>query len=90
MALKFLLHFMADLHQPLHSTDDNDRRGNSKKVSADTIRAGTLHHYWDTEFVALLETNAKAIASDLIAHITRDQVHEWQVGTPAEWANEAF
>jgi hypothetical protein len=45
VALKFLLHFVGDLHQPLHSADDNDRGGNGKKVSANTFKAGNLHHY---------------------------------------------
>jgi hypothetical protein len=31
VALKFLLHFVGDLHQPLHSSDDNDRGGNNKQ-----------------------------------------------------------
>ena len=34
VALKFLLHFVGDMHQPLHAADDNDRGGNQKKVSA--------------------------------------------------------
>ncbi|HET9930468.1 MAG TPA: S1/P1 nuclease, partial [Polyangiaceae bacterium] len=29
-ALKFLVHFVGDLHQPLHCADDDDRGGNEK------------------------------------------------------------
>ena len=90
VALKFLLHFVGDLHQPLHSSDDNDRGGNNKKVSAAGFRAGNLHHYWDTEFVDQLETDPKSIASDLIGHISRDQVSTWQSGSPSDWAMESF
>lgn len=54
MALKFLLHFMGDLHQPLHAIDDRDRGGNEKKVLMAGAHAGTLHHYWDSTFVELL------------------------------------
>jgi len=90
VALKFLLHFVGDLHQPLHSSDDNDRGGNNKKVSAAGFRAGNLHHYWDTEFVDQLETDPKSIASDLIGHISRDQVSTWQAGSPSDWAMESF
>jgi len=90
VALKFLLHFVGDLHQPLHSSDDNDRGGNDKKVSASGIKAGNLHHYWDTEFVAPLETDAKTIASDLIGHISKDQGKAWQAGSPSDWAIESF
>jgi hypothetical protein len=90
VALKFLLHFVGDLHQPLHSSDDNDRGGNAKKVSANEFKAGNLHHYWDTEFVALLETDAKSIASDQIGHISKEQQRKWQSGSPSDWAVETF
>ncbi len=90
VALKFLLHFVGDLHQPLHSADDNDRGGNSKKVSADTFKAGTLHHFWDTEFVSLIETDAKSIAAELMKHMTKAQVQKWQMGKPSDWAIETF
>jgi len=90
VALKFLLHFVGDVHQPLHSSDDNDAGGNKKRVSAEGFKAGNLHHYWDTEFVDQLGPDAKTIASDLIGHITKDQQTEWQSGTAANWAQEAF
>jgi len=32
VALKFLLHFVGDLHQPLHSSDDNDRGGKQEGI----------------------------------------------------------
>ncbi len=90
VALKFLLHFVGDIHQPLHSSDDNDRGGNNKKVSAAGFRAGNLHHFWDTEFVDQLETNPTNIASDLIGHISPAQASEWQAGSPTDWAKESF
>jgi hypothetical protein len=90
VALKFLLHFVGDMHQPLHSADDNDRGGNNKKVSASGQHAGNLHHYWDDVFVEALGPDAKTIASDLIGHISDDQAQEWSKGTPSDWALEAF
>jgi hypothetical protein len=90
VALKFLLHFVGDIHQPLHSSDDNDRGGNNKKVSGAGFRAGNLHHYWDTEFVDQLETDPKSIASDLIGHISKDQINAWQAGSASDWAMESF
>jgi hypothetical protein len=90
VALKSLLHFVGDLHQPLHSSDDNDRGGNNKKVSAAGFRAGNLHHFCDTEFVEQLGDDPQSVASDLIGHITPAQVQEWSTGGPADWAQEAF
>jgi hypothetical protein len=90
-ALKFVLHFVGDLHQPLHAADDNhDRGGNNKRVSAAGFRAGNLHHFWDTEFVEQLGPDAKRIASDLIGHISKDQEKEWAAGEPSAWAQESF
>jgi hypothetical protein len=36
-ALKFLLHLVGDMHQPLHASDNNDAGGNSVKVMVDGI-----------------------------------------------------
>ena len=35
LALKFLLHLVGDVHQPLHAADDHDAGGNKKQVAAD-------------------------------------------------------
>jgi len=89
-ALKFVLHFVGDVHQPLHSSDDHDQGGNSKRVSAAGFKAGNLHHYWDTEFVEQLGADAKSIASELIGHISEGQQQQWQAGNPSDWALEAW
>src|SRR5262252_9029850 len=34
--------------------------------------------------------DARSIASDLIGHISRDQVSTWQAGSPSDWAMESF
>lgn len=89
-ALQFLLHFVGDVHQPLHSSDDHDKGGNDKEVSAKGIEANNLHHYWDTEFVQILGSNPKQVGDNLIAKITRANLTAWRKGTAAEWTLEAF
>jgi hypothetical protein len=93
-ALKFLLHFVGDMHQPLHSSDNNDRGGNSVKVSAVGIRHQSkdeLHGYWDTQFVdGIGGKSPPALSKKLIAQITPDQVTNWSAGSFDEWATEAF
>ncbi|KAK2459617.1 hypothetical protein APHAL10511_008372 [Amanita phalloides] len=49
-ALKFLIHFLGDLHQPLHLTG-RDRGGNSDKVVFDG-RQTNLHSVWDSKLIA--------------------------------------
>jgi hypothetical protein len=90
VALKFLLHLVGDLHQPLHASDDHDRGGNDKRVAAAGMRAATLHHYWDTEFVEQLGANPQQIAALLIARISTSDAHLWAQGNSADWAMESF
>ena len=40
VALKFLLHFVGDLHQPLHAADDHDAGGNKKLVAGERVHRG--------------------------------------------------
>ncbi len=89
LALKFLLHLVGDIHQPLHAADDEDRGGNDKLVSASFMRAGTLHHYWDTEFVRALGPNPDQIAVDLRRRLTPAEIARWSVGSAADWAFES-
>ncbi|KIL63547.1 hypothetical protein M378DRAFT_164447 [Amanita muscaria Koide BX008] len=49
-ALKFLIHFMGDMHQPLHLTG-RDRGGNGDKVLFDG-RQTNLHSVWDSYLIA--------------------------------------
>ncbi|KAF9235605.1 phospholipase C/P1 nuclease domain-containing protein [Melanogaster broomeanus] len=49
-ALKFLIHFMGDMHMPLHLTGRN-RGGNSDKVCFDG-RSTNLHSLWDGLLIA--------------------------------------
>jgi hypothetical protein len=79
-----LLHFVGNLHQPLHASDNHDAGGNKVRVSASGFRADNLHHFWDTEFVALLGTDPQSVAQDLIAKISPGQALSWSVGTPAQ------
>jgi hypothetical protein len=90
VALKFVLHLVGDMHQPLHASDDNDRGGNEKRASANGLKPGTLHHYWDTEFVEQLGPDPKRIAATLIAHISPRDAKAWAQGTTSDWALESF
>lgn len=48
-ALKFLIHFVGDMHQPLHLCG-RDRGGNSDKVHWEN-RVTNLHHVWDVSLI---------------------------------------
>jgi hypothetical protein len=46
-ALKFVIHFVGDLHQPLHDEDNGDKGGNTHYVIFDG-HLDNLHWVWDT------------------------------------------
>jgi hypothetical protein len=52
--LAFLIHFVGDLHQPLHAADDADRGGNCIRVDS-RPPARDLHNAWDDAVVRGLE-----------------------------------
>ena len=47
-ALRYLIHLVGDLHQPLHTTSNNDRGGNCTPVQFyDNPKIANLHSVWD-------------------------------------------
>jgi len=89
MALMFLVHFVGDVHQPLHGADDvpSDYGGNKKLMSAILLRGKpvNLHSLWDgaidsPEQVdyrlpdAVLTRKAESLAS---AEIGDDEARRW-------------
>jgi hypothetical protein len=90
LALQFLLHFVGDVHQPLHASDDHDRGGNDKIVMAAGFADGNLHHFWDTEFVRRLGARPAWVATALVRRIGTAQRRQWAAGTPTDWALDTF
>src|SRR5439155_25717347 len=100
-ALKFLVHFVGDLHQPFHALGVG-RGGNDIQVGAFGVTdCGTdparpvpcnLHSIWDSRLIAhraLDETRYLAALQQEIAE------HHWESeartpGPPAQWAEESF
>jgi hypothetical protein len=46
-ALAFLVHFVGDMHQPLHAGDRADRGGNDLKTTYGVMPGYNLHSVWD-------------------------------------------
>ena len=89
-ALQFLLHFIGDMHQPLHAGEDHDRGGNSKWIISPAPRRSDLHYYWDTWLVHQLAPDADASVAQVLALATGPQRREWEQGGPRDWTLESF
>ncbi|QUD90318.1 S1/P1 nuclease [Phenylobacterium montanum] len=91
LALKFLIHFVGDLHQPLHAADHMDKGGNCIGLDpAPDGHAANLHAYWDTGAVGSLGGSAEAIAAELDDRTSPERVGTWSAGDPRAWAMETF
>lgn len=88
-ALKFVIHFIGDIHQPLHGAEhDNDQGGNLVFVTVDNI-TDKLHSVWDTLLVNKLGGSPEEIAENLESRISDDDVKKWSRGTAKDWAEES-
>jgi hypothetical protein len=51
-ALRYVIHFVGDLHQPLHDEDNDDQGGNCTVMQIfDNPRPGNLHSLWDSGLI---------------------------------------
>jgi len=87
-ALLFLIHFVGDLHQPLHCENNEDRGGNDVPVLF--LRAHTnLHALWDSGLLRDMEGEEHLLAA-LRQAITPEEAAAWSSGTVEQWAEESF
>jgi hypothetical protein len=68
-ALRYVVHFVGDIHQPLHDISDADQGGNCEVLDPPVVNAKNLHALWDGELVNVLGTNDKALTADLSREI---------------------
>jgi len=60
-ALKYVVHFIGDIHQPLHAGYGDDRGGNSYQLQA-FMRGSNLHALWDSGIIKSLNEAPEAMA----------------------------
>jgi hypothetical protein len=87
-ALRFLIHFVGDVHQPLHAEDNGDKGGNDIHVFLGRKRTN-LHRLWDGDVAQASGRDLEAVADGVERSITPAQRKSWASGTPAQWADEA-
>jgi hypothetical protein len=90
LALKYLLHFVGDLSQPLHAADNHDRGGNCVLLALGGPRTVNLHSYWDTSVVEALGSNPQEVAARLASTITPQERARWSAGDARSWAEDSY
>lgn len=86
IALKYLVHLVGDIHQPLHAGYQDDRGGNTYQLQA-FMRGSNLHAFWDTGLIQNLNEGVDALASRLISSSSSNsKTQRWN---PAQVAQES-
>ncbi len=87
-AFKFLVHLVADVHQPMHLGHEKDRGGNDIAV----VFQGEpthLHRVWDSHLIFLNGNTQVQFARNLSQAISPENKKDWLGETPDEWSNES-
>ena len=88
-ALRFLIHFIEDLHQPLHVGDTGSRGGNDIQVRF-FDSGSNLHRVWDSHIIEHESANEQDWLRDINSLATLENSAEWSKGTPEDWATESL
>ena len=87
-ALRFIVHIVGDLHQPLHAGNGTDKGGNEVKVRW-FGEATSLHSVWDTELIESQNLSYTEFAQRLEARITPQETIAWWSADPLVWIGES-
>jgi len=88
LALRFIVHLVGDLHQPLHVGKCCDKGGNDVKVSW-FGKPTNLHAIWDSQLVDEEQLSFTELAAKLGRHISNQNVLDWWDINPRDWISES-
>lgn len=89
IALRFVIHLVADIHQPLHVGRASDRGGNEIPVRQNG-RLTNLHQVWDAQWLWKKEGPGPRASADHLPMRPTRTVRAWQAATPLDWARESL
>lgn len=88
LALRFSLHIVQDLHQPLHAGERDDRGGNDVDVTL-RGRSSNLHRVWDSGLVAAARRSDRDWGRHLDRRFPETARRTWQQADPLAWIRES-
>jgi hypothetical protein len=89
-ALRFVVHFVGDIHQPLHAASDADLGGNCELLDPPVDTARNLHALWDGGIVKEISDDDRKLAADLESSIAAGHhARRWSHGDAVSWAWES-
>jgi len=86
-ALRFVIHFVGDVHQPLHAGWRHDRGGNDTQVRVKR-EGSNLHGFWDNTLVFRPDTRVLAHA-DIVEEAPTKATTAWTNTAAVDWTLES-
>lgn len=89
-ALRFVIHFVGDVHQPLHAGFSNDRGGNDFQIR-NRREGDNLHGFWDQDLIRAARGKLEVMAhvGDLLQQDGPDGEFGWQRRAAGSWAEQS-
>ncbi|NER09174.1 S1/P1 nuclease [Muriicola jejuensis] len=85
--LKMLIHFIGDLHQPLHAGWEENRGGNDIEIQWFREKSN-LHRLWDSDLIEHFGMSYTELANDL-PPMSKQALLEMQAGNVRTWVDES-
>ena len=89
-ALRFLVHFIEDVHQPMHVADRDDRGGNALQLRYGRYDATNLHQVWDSGLLRERFRGEDELARELTELARGPQARDWSGKSVTHWADESL
>ena len=91
MALAFLVHFVGDLHQPMHAGDHADKGGNDVKANYGYVGGRTnLHGIWDGYLAERAISTPPGGPRALLAAVPAAERPQLAAGSVEDWSRESW
>jgi S1/P1 Nuclease len=87
-ALKFVVHFVGDLHQPMHVSRTEDKGGNTIQLNYEG-KGTNLHAVWDSRLLDHEGLDYVALA-EKYDRVSAKQIKEWQSDPLIKWVWESY
>lgn len=87
-ALKFIVHFVGDAHQPMHVSRAEDKGGNTIQVQFDG-KGTNLHSLWDSKLIDKQGLTFEQMAKEYDT-ATPVEIKKWQNDTMMQWLWESY
>jgi hypothetical protein len=89
-ALRFFVHLVQDLHQPMHVADRDDRGGNNLQLRYGRYDNTNLHQVWDSGLLRQGFRSEEQLLRAIEERALEPAARDWLKGGIEDWANESL